>query len=123
MTAAELAHEKNIRVYTIGVGSNGEALTPVPTPFGIRMEKIPVEIDEKTLQNIAKRAGGKYFRATDENTLSEIYDEIDAMEKRKQLQRKVNREEPAQPYLFLWIALVLLIGSWSVKRIFFYYEI
>lgn len=123
MTAAELAHEKNIHVYTIGVGSNGEALTPVPTPFGIRMEKIPVEIDEKTLQNIAKRTGGKYFRATDENALSEIYSEIDAMEKRKQLQRKVNREEPAQPHLFVWIALVLLIGSWCVKRIFFYYEI
>jgi Ca-activated chloride channel family protein len=123
MTAAELAREKNILVYTIGVGSNGEALTPVPTPFGVRMEKIPVEIDEKTLHEIAKRTGGNYFRATNESALSEIYNKIDAMEKRKQLQRKVQREEPANPHFFLWIALVLLTGSWILKRIFFYYEI
>jgi Ca-activated chloride channel family protein len=64
-TAAELAKAKNIRVYTIGVGSVGLAPTPVMTPFGVQFENMPVDIDENTLKSIAATTGGKYFRAKD----------------------------------------------------------
>lgn len=82
-TAAEIAETFNIRVYTIGVGSRGTAPYPVQTPFGTRRQKIKVEIDEELLQSIADLTGGKYFRATDNEALKEIYAEIDKMEKTK----------------------------------------
>ena len=80
-TAAEIAATYNVRVYTIGVGANGEAPYPVMTPWGVEVRKIPVEIDEQLLQGIAEKTGGKYFRATDNTKLSEIYSEINKMEK------------------------------------------
>ena len=80
-TAAEIARTYNIRVYTIGVGANGEAPYPVMTPWGVEVRKMPVEIDEDLLIRIAEETGGKYFRATDNTKLSEIYSEINRMEK------------------------------------------
>lgn len=80
-TAAEIAKTYNVRVYTIGVGASGEAPYPVMTPWGVQLRNIPVEIDEDLLKNIASRTGGKYFRATDNTKLSEIYSEIGKMEK------------------------------------------
>ena len=79
--AAEIAKTYGIRVYTIGVGANGEAPYPVQTPWGIELRNYPVEIDEPLLKNIASATGGRYFRATDNTKLSEIYAEIGQMEK------------------------------------------
>ena len=79
--ATEIAKTYGIRVYTIGVGANGEAPYPVQTPWGIEMRRIPVEIDEALLKDIANGTGGRYFRATDNTKLSEIYAEIGKMEK------------------------------------------
>ena len=80
-TAAEIAKTYGVRVYTIGVGANGMAPYPVMTPWGVEIQKIPVEIDEELLQNIANTTGGRYFRATDNTKLAEIYSEINKMEK------------------------------------------
>lgn len=81
--AAEIASTYGIRVYTIGVGANGDAPYPVMTPWGVEMRNIPVEIDEDILKSITEITGGKYFRATDNTKLQEIYNEIDALEKTK----------------------------------------
>ena len=79
--ATEIAKTYGIRVYTIGVGANGTAPYPVQTPWGIELRNIPVEIDEPLLKSIAEGTGGRYFRATDNTKLSEIYAEIGQMEK------------------------------------------
>ena len=80
-TAAEIAKTYGIRVYTIGLGTNGEAPYPVMTAWGVELRKMPVEIDEALLKSIAESTGGRYFRATDNTKLSEIYSEINQMEK------------------------------------------
>ena len=80
-TAAEIAKTYGIRVYTIGVGANGMAPYPVMTPWGPDVQQMKVEIDEQLLQSIADATGGRYFRATDNTKLSEIYSEINKMEK------------------------------------------
>ncbi|MBQ3722107.1 MAG: VWA domain-containing protein [Bacteroidales bacterium] len=80
-TAAEIAKTYGVRVYTIGVGANGMAPYPVITPWGVETRNIQVEIDEKLLQTIAEATGGRYFRATDNTKLAEIYSEIGKMEK------------------------------------------
>lgn len=82
LTAAEIAHKMGIKVYTIGVGTNGTAPYPQVNMFG-RIEYVPtpVVIDEETLKQIASITGGKYFRATNNKVLSEIFDEIDKLEK------------------------------------------
>ena len=80
-TAAEIAKTYGVRVYTIGVGANGMAPYPVVTPWGVEMQQMKVEIDEDLLKGIAEATGGRYFRATDNTKLSEIYSEINKMEK------------------------------------------
>ena len=80
-TAAEIAKTYGIRVYTIGVGREGTAPYPVMTPFGIKYQDVKVEIDEDLLREIASSTGGRYFRAKDNTKLSEIYSEINKMEK------------------------------------------
>ena len=82
-TAAEIAKTYGIRVYTIGVGAKGEAPYPVQTPWGVQVQNMQVEIDEALLQKIAETTGGKYFRATDNTKLMEIYGEINKMEKNR----------------------------------------
>ena len=83
LTAAEIAEEYDMKIYTIGVGTTGAALTPVNRrndgKFVFGMSK--VNIDEKLLSEISKMTGGRYFRATDEAMLNSIYDEIDQLEK------------------------------------------
>lgn len=81
ITALELAKTFDIKVYTVGIGTIGEALFPVPTPQGVRKEMMPVEIDEELLMKISKETGGKYFRAVDNESLEKIYEEIDRLEK------------------------------------------
>ncbi len=107
-TAAEIAKKFGIRIYTIGLGTNGEAPYPIQTNFGVRYQNIKVDIDEPTLQQIAQITGGQYFRATDNKKLKAIYDEIDQMEK-----IKINTSEYSQKteeYLtFALIACLLLI--------------
>ena len=117
--AAELAHSTGVRVYTIGVGSNSEALSPVVTPFGIRFEKIPVEIDEETLQYLAERTGGKYYRAVDQKGLKEIYDEIDQLEKQRFLDEVYQGEPPVDPTNFLLIAISVLALTLIVEPLIF----
>ncbi len=79
--AAEIAKTYGIRVYTIGVGRQGEAPYPVQTPWGMGVQMMPVQIDEDLLKQIAAETGGKYFRADDNTKLAEIYSEIGRMEK------------------------------------------
>ncbi|MBQ0006550.1 MAG: VWA domain-containing protein [Alistipes sp.] len=83
MMATDIAKTYGVRVYTIGVGAMGDAPYPVMTPFGVQIQKVPVEIDEKLLQDIAEQTGGAYFRATDNTKLLAIYGEINKMEKVK----------------------------------------
>jgi Ca-activated chloride channel homolog len=82
-TAKEIAKSFGIRVYTIGVGTDGNAMQPVQTPFGIEMRSMKVSIDEKLLKQIANESGGKYFRAKDNESLASIYATIDELEKSK----------------------------------------
>ena len=79
--AAEIAKTYGVRVYTIGVGANGMAPYPVMTPWGVEIQNVQVEIDEELLKGIAETTGGRYFRATDNTKLAEIYSEINKMEK------------------------------------------
>ena len=81
LTATQIAQTFGIRIYTVGVGTRGEAPYPVQTPFGIRYQNVPVDVDEATLREVASKTDGKYFRATDNRSLREIYAEIDRLEK------------------------------------------
>ncbi|MBI5020389.1 MAG: VWA domain-containing protein [Ignavibacteriales bacterium] len=109
MTAAGIAQEFGIRVYTIGVGTIGMAPYPVQTPFGTQYQNVPVEIDEKLLQQIADQTGGKYYRATDNKKLKAIYDEIDRLEKTKieVTQFRRHKEEYYTTAIFAGLFLVL----------------
>ena len=82
-TAAGIAKTFGVRVYTIGVGTQGTAPYPVQTPFGTQYQNMPVEIDEAILKDIAQTTGGRYFRATDNDKLVQVYGEIDKLEKSK----------------------------------------
>lgn len=109
-TASELAVEFGIKVYTIGVGSNGTALSPVAIlPNGrFQFGNIQVEIDEELLKEIASSTGGKYFRATDNEKLEDIYEEIDALEKTEIEEfRYYNYDEKYRPLVLLAGGLLL----------------
>ncbi len=101
ITAADLAAKYNIRVYTVGVGKNGFAPYPVQTVFGSSIQQVPVEIDEETLKIISEKTGGQYFRATNNNKLKDIYEEIDKLEKSKIEVKKHN--SPVEEYLIFAI--------------------
>ncbi len=110
-TAAELAVEYGIKTYTIGLGSNGMALTPVGynTDGSFRYDHRKVEIDETLLEEIATSTGGKYFRATNNEKLGEIYKEIDKLEKTEVEEFKyTNYEEKFRPLALLAGLLLLL---------------
>ena len=107
LTAAEIARTFNIRVYTIGVGTQGTAPAPVQTPYGVQIRQVPVEIDEQILQQIAQVTDGKYFRATNNQKLIEIYKEIDQMEKSKIDVREYSRKE--EEYLAYGLGAVILL--------------
>ncbi|MDR2815206.1 MAG: VWA domain-containing protein [Proteiniphilum sp.] len=109
LTAADLARSYGIRVYTIGVGTKGMAPTPVNTPYGIRMQNMPVDIDEKALTEIAATTGGQYFRAQDTEGLRQVYDEIDKVEKYLiSVQNVTRRRELFLPLALAALGLVLL---------------
>ena len=113
-TAAEIAKTYGIRVYTIGVGANGTAPYPVITPFGVQLQDVQVEIDEGLLRQIADATGGRYFRATDNTKLAEIYSEINKLEKA----RTTIDSFPIYKELFpryAFAALLLLLAELLVK--------
>lgn len=118
--AAEIAKEYKIKVYTIGIGTNGMADSPYAiTPDGkIQFKKMKVEIDEALMKSIAKTTGGKYFRATDNQSLKEIYNEINQLEKTKIDEQKfVQRNELFRSLALL--ALVLLFVELILRRTIF----
>lgn len=117
MSAAEIAAEYGIRVYTIGVGKQGYAPYPYYDSWGnLRYQQAKVEIDEQTLTDIAAKTGGEYFRATDKNSLREVYNSINELEKsRIETDDFVKYNELYAGYL-LW-ALVLLVGEFLVRRL------
>ena len=109
-TATELAKSLGIKVYTIGLGTNGNA--PMPVAKDLRGQliyrNVPVEIDEKLLKYIAKETGGKYFRATNNRSLNAIYDEINKLEKTKIEEFKyTNYEEKFRFFVLLAGVLIL----------------
>jgi Ca-activated chloride channel homolog len=108
-TAADIAKTFGVRVYTIGVGTQGTAPYPVQTPYGMQYQNMPVEIDEAILKDIASKTGGKYFRATDNNKLVQVYNEIDKLEKSKIDVRQFSRKEEKflLPALIAFILLAL----------------
>ena len=109
MTAAEIARAQGIRVYTIGVGTQGKAPYPFQTAFGVQYMDVDVEIDEPTLKQIAATTGGQYFRATDNASLKEIYSEIDKMEKTKiSVQEYSKKQEEYKNWAILLFSLLLV---------------
>jgi Ca-activated chloride channel family protein len=119
--AAQLAKSKNIKVYTIGIGTIGMAPSPVFTPFGVQYENIPVEIDEETLIKVSEITSGKYFRATDEESLRTIYNEISKLEKIKLKTLNTENEIPIHTLPYLIWALILFVFSVFLKH--FYLKI
>ena len=108
LTATQIAQTFGIRIYTIGVGtSKGEAPYPVQTPFGTRYQNMPVDVDEKTLTKIAEMTGGQYFRATNNRTLKQIYNDIDAMEKTR-IEVRSYRSYTELFYDWVWVGLIAL---------------
>ena len=114
-TAAEMAKLYGVRVYTIGVGSYGTAPFPVQTIFGIQYQQMKVEIDEKLLQTIANSSGGRYFRATSNQKLDEIYAEIDKLERSKIEVLEFKRLHEEFYPLVAW-ALALLLLEFLLRR-------
>lgn len=110
LTAAEIAKKLGVKVYTIGIGTNGTALYPVINMFGrIEYQLQPVVIDEATLRQIASTTGGKYFRATGNKVLSEIFAEIDKLEKTELDVRHFSHTEDCYlPWALAALGLLLL---------------
>ena len=116
LTAAKIANTFGIRVYTIGVGTIGTAPYPVQTPYGgTRYQQMKVQIDENMLKQIASMTGGKYFRATDNKKLEEIYNAIDKLEKSKIDVKQFSRKEEEYLKFALWAA-VLLLAEWFLRK-------
>ena len=121
MTAAEIAAKFGIRVYTIGVGTNGTAPYPLRTYSGTQYIQTPVEIDEQTLTQIAGTTNGNYFRATSNSKLKEVYEEIDKLEKTKLSVKEFSkREEEYEVFAliaFFCILFELLLRNTVLKKI------
>lgn len=109
MTSAEIAKSLGIRVYTVGVGTNKVAPYPMPVAGGVQYVNIPVEIDTKTLSEIADITDGDFYRATNNEELMEIYKEIDKLEKSKLNVKKFSkRYEAYQPFALAAVIILLL---------------
>ena len=122
ITAAEIAKAQNIRVYTIGVGTEGMAPYPAVDMFGnITFVKQKVEIDDKTLTAMAEMTGGRYFRATDNAKLKAIYDEINQLEKSKvEVTEHLSYHEQFLAWVLAALGLLLaefLLANLVLKRI------
>ncbi|HHL72244.1 MAG TPA: VWA domain-containing protein [Bacteroidetes bacterium] len=110
VTAAKVAATYGIKIYTIGVGTQGEALYPVDDPFfGKRYVRMPVEIDEKVLQQVAAITDGRYFRATNKKSLEEVFREIDQLEKTKIEVKEYTRYAELFPGWLQWAMLLLVL--------------
>lgn len=118
LTAAEVAEAMGVRVYTIGVGTRGEAPYTLDHPFGQRRRMMSAEIDEEVLQSVAQSTGGRYFRATSKEGLRTIYEEIDQLEK-TEIEEQVYTDRTERYAFFLWPAflLVLLDVTLSTTRL------
>jgi Ca-activated chloride channel family protein len=117
--AAEIAKTYGVRVYTIGVGKEGMAPYPVMTPWGVEIQQVKVEIDENLLSEIAESTGGRYFRATDNTKLAEIYGEINKMEKARTTVDSfpIYKELFGKYALLALLALLLeLVFNWFIIR-------
>lgn len=113
-TAKEIAKSFKVRVYTVGMGTEGFAPVPVQTSAGVIMQREKVSIDEKLLTQIANETGGKYFRATDNDNLSAIYKEIDRLEKSKfEVQTFTHYTEKFLP--FVLAAIGFLVLEWILR--------
>lgn len=121
LTAAEIAKSFGIRVYTIGVGTNGEAPYPYPVGGTVQYVNMKVEIDEKTLAQIASTTEGNYFRATSNSKLKEVYEEIDKLEKTKlNVKEFSKREEVYRSFAlvaFCCFLLELLLRNTILRKI------
>ena len=119
LTAADIASTLGIRVYTIGVGSEGQAPYPALDMWGnLSFVPMKVEIDEKILSDIAEKTGGRYFRATDNEKLREIYKEINRLEKsRVEVESQTRYDERFAP--FVLGALLLLAAGFAMRRLWF----
>ena len=120
-TAADIAKTYGIRVYTIGVGSMGTAPYPVQTPYGVQYQNMPVEIDEAILKEISGKTGGRYFRATDNNKLVQVYAEIDKMEKSKIDVRQFTRRE--EKFMIPAVIAFILLALEMITRLTVYKNI
>lgn len=119
-TSAEIAADLGIKVYTIGIGTNGNALFPyaIAPNGGFLFKMMPVQIDEKLMKKIAQKTGGKYFRATNNSGLEKIYSEINKLEKTKVDELKfVNYDEKYRP--FVWLAGLLLLLELVLRKTIF----
>jgi Ca-activated chloride channel family protein len=113
--AAQIAQTFGVRVYTIGVGTRGTAKMPVMTHFGMEYIDQEVDIDEPTMTEIAQMTGGKYFRATDNNSLDAIYKEIDQMEKTiLEVREYTKRTEEYLPFAI--VAMLLLLAELIMRN-------
>ena len=121
MTAAEIARSLGIRVYTIGVGTNKVAPYPVPVAGGVQYVNIPVEIDTKTLKDIAQTTDGNFYRATNNKELKQIYQDIDKLEKTKMhVKHFAKRYEAYQPFIiaaFLILLMEILLRITWLRKI------
>ena len=121
LTAAEIAKSFGIRVYTIGVGTNGMAPYPYQVAGTVQYVNLPVEIDEKTLSEIASTTQGNYFRATSNSKLEEVYQEIDKLEKTKLNVRQFSKRDEKYEWFalaaFLCILLEVLLRNTVLKKI------
>ncbi len=109
LTAAEIAQMLNVRVYTVGVGSPGPVPYPQQTPFGIRYQDVEIPVDEDLLKEISEMTAGQYFYAEDENTLMNIYREIDQLERSKiDVTEFTRRTDEYLPLLLIAMGLLLL---------------
>jgi Ca-activated chloride channel family protein len=117
ITAAQIAAKFGIRIYTVGVGTHGEAPYPFQTPFGKRYQMVPVEIDEEILQQVADITDGMYFRATDNNKLAEIYERIDELEKTRV---EITSYRNAKELFYNWagFGLIFLLIEMGMVRVF-----
>ena len=121
LTAAEIAKSFGIRVYTIGVGTNGMAPYPYPVGGTVQYVNMPVEIDEKTLTQIAGTTDGNYFRATSNSKLKEVYEEIDKLEKTKLSVKEFSKRQEEYRWFalgaFLCVLLEVLLRNTILKKI------
>jgi Ca-activated chloride channel family protein len=115
ITAAEIAKTFGIRIYTIGVGTQGIVNIPVPTPLGIQYQQMDSQFDEKSLREIAELTGGQYYSATDNSKLRKIYQDIDKLEKTKISVKEYSKKDE-QFFWFSLLALIFLISEIALRN-------